>query len=363
MSWDWDWFEYVNKWNPGKTANLFALTPQKLKHVYNYLCLELEACDPLWQWAQLTQFVTVDERAKLKKDALLAETIRSAARMVSSLNKDIYEEEFPPPNEVLGTVINHIPELSIRKDVREYLEYVVNRFGLNPRPKLSLLVEGQTEEMAILKIFEEYYEVHPSILGIEIVVLTGVDLATGNKKDDRFSAIFRLLDYLHSNQTISFLILDNENYASKLKEAAKKVKSIHSQYRYVTRNDYIKIWRDSFEFDNFSCTEIASAFNAISKGRATFSVSDIRDCKENSNSGSALKQLYRVKCSYGLPKIEFNEELVKLMLSPQSNKKVSNREIVKVLDRVIKLANLNHFPVMKRIKDKNQRSKYLGKKV
>ena len=122
--------------------------------------------------------------------------------MLRLLYKDLYGDDLPHPNEVMGLVYNHFPELEVRNDVRRYLEFVSNRFGLNPQPRLSLFVEGRSEEIAVMRIFDEYFGVHPGVYGIEIVVLGGVDAATGNK-DDRFRAIMRLVDYLHDRQTFA----------------------------------------------------------------------------------------------------------------------------------------------------------------
>ncbi len=135
-----------------------------------------------------------------------------------------------------------------------------------------MIVEGPSEEKALETIFEEYLGAHPGKYGIEIIVLGGVDVGPG-WKEDRFRAIIRLLDYLHHHQTFTFLILDNERYARKLKAEAQKAKSIHSR-RYVTRPEYIKIWKRSFEFDNFSCTEIASVLTEMIGGQPRFASTD-----------------------------------------------------------------------------------------
>jgi len=359
---DWKWHQEARNWDPQKAASLFNLTPDKLRHAYEGLSIAQAYCDPLERWYQLTQFISVNQRNKLKGTALRAETIRSGALMLGLLYKDLYDEELKHPNEITGTVITHIPELSVRKDSRRYLEFVVNGYGLNPQPKLCLILEGQSEEAAVVIIFEKYFGVHQGKFGIEIIVLGGVDVATGSKKEDRFRAIFRLMDYLHHHQTITFLILDNENYAKKLKKEAHKAKSIHSNSRYVTRPDYIKIWKDSFEFDNFSCSEIVSALNKLSKGYATFKIKEISICKKSPNPGVSLKNLFREKTNYGLEKIKLAELLVEAMLSPTSRRKIINRPIIKVLTRVTNLSSRNPFPTMRETWEKNQASTYLGKK-
>ena len=359
---DRDWDQVERCWDPKRTEKLYGLTPEKLRHAYEGLAVAQAHCDPLEHWYQLTQFISLREREILKGDALRSETIRAGAHMLRLLHKELYEEELPPPNEVTGTIINHFPELEIRRDVRRHLEFVANRFGVNPQPRLSLIVEGQSEKAAVIQIFEEYYGAHPGIYGIEIIALGGVDNATGNRKEDRFRAIFRLIDYLHHHQTFTFLILDNENYAYRLKQEARKAKSIHSDRRYVTRPEYIRIWQDSFEFDNFSCTEIAAALNKLAQGKATFTVRDVTYVKSQDNPGSALVKLYRCKTSHGLRKVELSKILVRNMMSSATRRKVESRPIIKTLDRVRRIAAQNPLPATQRVWEINQASKYLGKK-
>jgi len=221
---NWDWRREAADWDPKKAEALFNLTPEKLAHAYRGLASAQAFCDPLEHWYQLTQFVAVHERDRLKGDALLADTLRSGAHMLRLLHKDLYGEELPHPNETFGTVITHVPELSVREDPRRFLEFVVNRYRLNPQPSLALILEGKSERVALSKIFAEYYGAHPGTFGVEFLVLGGVDNATGSKKEDRFRAILRLVDYLHHHQIFAFLILDNENYAKRLKKEASKAK-------------------------------------------------------------------------------------------------------------------------------------------
>ena len=359
---NWDWWEEVRRWDSHKTEKLYGLTPEKLRHAYETLAREQSRCDPIEPWYQLTQFISLHERERLKDDALRAETLRAGAHMLRLLYQDLYEEELPHPNEVAGTVINHIPELEVRHDTRRYLEFVTNRFGINPQPRLSLIVEGESEEAAITQIFEEYYGLHPGTLGIEIIVLGSVNNATGNKKQDRFTAILRLIDYLHHHQTFAFLLLDDENYASDLKKEAKKRISILSDSRYVTRPEYIRIWKDSFEFDNFSCAEIANALNELAQGYATFTNKEVLNVKKQNNPGSELKKLYRNKSDYDLQKIKLSEILVRNMMLPSAKRKIENRPIIEFLNKVEIFAARNHLPTTHRLWEINQGSKYLGKK-
>ena len=198
----------------------------------------------------------------MKGDALRAETLRSGAHMLRLLYKDLYDEELPHPNEVTGKIITPIPELETRKDTRRYLELVVNRYDLNPQPTVSLILEGASENLAVGAIFEQYFGAHPGKYGIEIIVLGGVDVATG-AKEDRFRAVIRLIDYLHYHQTFTFLILDNERYARKLRAEAQKAKSIHGRaLRHAPRihqglEKFLRV-RQLFMCRDCECTKRAS---------------------------------------------------------------------------------------------------------
>ena len=359
---DWDWRTEARLWDPKETELLYELTPQKLDHAYRRLAMDQAHCDPMEPWYQLTQFISIHERGKLKGDALRAETIRAGAQMLRLLYVDLYGHELPHPNEVTRTIIRHEPELEAREDPRRHLELVANRFGVNPQPRLSLIVEGKSEEVAVKRIFTEYFGIHPGVCGIEIIALGGVGNATGGKKHDRFRAILRLIDYLHHHQTVAFLILDNENYARRLKEAAKGAKSIHAGRRYVTRTEYIRIWRKSFEFDNFSCTEIAAALTGLAEGGARFTVGEVVGVREAAEPGSALKKLYESKSKGGLKKVELAEVLVDTMMSARSRRRVENRPIVRVLERVERLAVRNHLPTTQLARDAYQESPFLARR-
>jgi hypothetical protein len=359
---NWDWQDYSRNWKPENAEKLFKLTPETLKQAYNGLAVSQDNCDPISNWYQLTQFISARERLKLKGDALYAEILRSAAHMLRMLYKDLYKDELPHPNEVTGTIIKPIPEQDVRLDTRRYLEFVVNRYKLNPQPKVTLFVEGQSEEAAVSMIFDKYFGAHPGKFSIEIINLEGVDTATGNKKDDRFRAILRLVDYLHHHQTLTFLILDNENYAKKLKNEAKKAKSKHHNKRYITRPEYIKIWQDCFEMDNFSCSEISDALNTLAKGHGNFSRPGVTDCKKSNNAGKALSDLYKKNTGFGLNKVELNKILAATMLIEKKGKKLTNRPIIQTLERVAKLAIRNPLPTMQESWETNQSSKYLAKK-
>jgi hypothetical protein len=358
---NWKWREYARAWQPKLAEQKFDLNPERLRHAYESLARQQAWNDPLEKWYQLMAFVSPRQRAKLKGAALAADTMRSGAAMLGLLYKDLYGTELPGPNETTGTILTHMPELEVRTDARRHLELVVNQFDLNPRPKLTLFLEGQSEEVVVKAIFERYFGAPHGTHEIEIIMLGGVDNATGGK-EDRYRAVLRLVDYLHYNQTFTFLILDNENYARRLKKAASKHKSVLHNKRFATRVEYIKVWKTSFEFDNFSASEIAGALNKISSKGSVFTTSDIQTCRKEQNPGSELSKLYKSRIGRGLNKPDLSLQLVETMFSETCRRKIQSRPLIKVLERVAKLAARNPFPVMDEVWEQNQVSSFLGKR-
>ena len=357
---NWDWYGEVGEWQPKKIEKLYRLTEDKLSHAYRQLAATQADYDPLENWYDLTQFVSVRQRQRLKGRALLAETLKAGAFMLRNLYRDLYGEKLPIPNEVTRTILRPIPELEVRHDVRRHLEFVANRYELNPQPRLSLILEGRSEELAVTHIFQEYFGSYPGTYGIEITNIRGVDSATGAKRD-KYRAIMRLVDYLHSHQTLVFLVLDNENHAKYLKREAEKMRSIHHEARNVTRHDYVKIWKQTFEFDNFSCTEIAKALNQLDGDQYPFSPTDLTKARDSQNAGAALKKLYEKRAkNRRLDKVKLAEILVGNMLLQRTGRRIENRPIIMTLKRVIRLAAKNKLPMTQESSDLYQESNLFG---
>jgi hypothetical protein len=356
---DGEWHDFARAWAPAPVAALFSLTKSNLRNMYQHIAVAQAMCDPLENWHQLVYFVAVDLKKRLKGDALHAETTRSAALMLRMLYRDLFKEELPIPNEVAGEIFIHQPELEVRKDTRRFLEFVANRFHVNPQPLVALFVEGETEKRAIELIFGRYLGSHLGKYGIELIVLGGVDNATGSK-EDRFRAIFRLIDYLHHHQTLTYLLLDNERFARKLHAEAQSAMSIHNAERLVTRPDHIQLWDRSFEFDNFTTEELARALSALAVGKVPFTVPELERCKADAEPGAALKKLYRDRTGGNPDKMALTDLLIDAMLDPANAIQVADRPIVKTLDKIARLAARNPLPTRQELWQTNQRSEFLG---
>lgn len=135
--------------------------------------------------------------------------------------------------------------------------------------------------------------------------------------------------------------------------------------RMLTCDEYINLWTDSIEFDNFSDEEIAHALTRVSEDRYTFDPTAVTDARqEKAKSGNPLNALYEMKLAYKLNKIALLHELCSTLIAHGLYPVESdNRPVVRLLHRAIELAEMNHQPVTTDLWERNQESGYFGPPV
>lgn len=350
---DWDWSQFRRSWDPSFLVAPFSMDEMSLKRIHENIVLTMRSFDPLWAWSDLVRFVNQDNRDKLQGDALCAESYRQSAAMLRLLYRDLFGTDFDPPGDTSIWLRSHLADLPALDDRRERLRYVVNEYGLNPQPKAVLLVEGESEVAFISRYVQLTFGSHFANLGIDIVNLRGVGNATGNKASDKFGAIFRLVDYLHEQQTLCFIMLDNEGQAKNLKKAAKDRASIFQHRSRVMPQSHIRIWDRDFEFDNFNDCELAKALSEIADG-TEFLPEQVEKARSECKSG-VLPELFRRRTGVELNKPSLAQHLAGIAATLGSASKP--RPVTEFLDQVYEAAVMNPFPVDREVWLENQ--KYL----
>lgn len=358
---DWEWQDYARTWTPDETTALFQLNQTDSANIESQLSAEQRMTNPLDSWRALTRFVALTERKRLKGDALMAETLSEMAEMHRLFHQLAFGVALPDPNET-GFPRGGPAPPPVADDPYRALEWVTNRFHLNPKPKLVLIVEGQTEEAVIPVIFERWFGAPAARYGIQLRNMHGVGNATGTKRD-RQSALWRLVDFLHAQQTIALVVLDREGLAGpNIAKGLAGAISIHFPDRKVTRKEYIKLWNRCFELDNFSDSEIAAAMVAVSGG-VGFKGSDIKPCRQAQPSKTkavTVETVYQGRTGHSLNKVALASQLVERMFDPACKRKPANRPIVRFLSFAASRAALNHQPTNFERWEYNQRSGWFG---
>jgi hypothetical protein len=356
----WEWEDYARGWTADETVATFQIEPKSSANIESQLSAEQSMANPIDAWRGLTRFIAMDQRKRLKGEALLAETLGEMADMHRRFHHLAFGEALPDPNE-RGFPRAAKPPVSAADDPYQALEWVTNQFHLNPKPKLVLIVEGQTEEAVIPDIFERWFGATPARYGIQIRNLHGVGNATGTKRDG-MSALWRLVDFLHAQQTITLVLLDHEGLAGKnVGKGLRNAPSIHFTDRRVTRREYVKLWNRCFELDNFSNSEIAAAMSALS--RVAFRGADLAPCRPSRASKAKpvpLDAVYQARTGHSLNKVALSQRLVDLMFDLATKRSPETRPIIRFLELAASRAALNHQPTTAEIWEENQRSGYLG---
>lgn len=364
---DWNWNEYCYNWNAEIVLKQLGLTVAELKELHNSMSTKASSIDPLEEWKPLVNFVSLEKRKRLKGDALLAQTFYSMEHMIRLFHEEITHEKLNPAGEPLNRVGSNIYGKDIEKDELKYLQYVVNDYHLNPNPKLILIVEGEGEYQAFPRLSQELLGYPFPRLGIKIFHTGGISGFTGTKKLDHYSAFERFIDYHHQNQTIVFIILDDEGRASQVRENLIRARSKLNPDRFLTNPTYVNLWDGkTIEFSNFTDEEIANAMTIISEKRYSFAASEIALCRhETSNQDKdTLSQLNKEKLAYGLEKPKLLKILFNNVLAHPENEHDASenpkRQVIKFLHDIIKLASKNHQPISSEIWRNNQDSGYFG---
>ncbi|MDQ2805654.1 MAG: hypothetical protein M3Z04_01845, partial [Chloroflexota bacterium] len=358
---NWDWHEYSRQWNAGDIFRDLDLSADELKDVHKLTIYAARTVDPLFNWYDLVSFIDVGEKDNLRNEALLAQTLYSMGYMIRLFHREITGEELPSPDKITGMRRDQAEEKQL--DELQQLEFLVNNYNLNPRPKMILVVEGVGEKEQYPRLAEDLFGVSLPRMGIFIMNLQGIDNFTGGKRKDKYGALEKLIDYYHFQQTLVFVSLDQESRVHHVKESLVVKPSIFYPQRFTTKDEYIHLWNSSVEFDNFCFDEIAQAMTAVAEGRYTFQAQEIKDCRIRYK-GDPLSKLYEAQFGYSLPKPELLQVLFGYAVdSPEMECEDGvkrTRPIVAVLERVITLASQNHQPVSYELWEQNQESGFFG---
>jgi hypothetical protein len=363
------WEEYCRKWDTKAVLTNIGISTEKLRHLQERVAIDARFADPLEHWYGLISFVSVDQKGKLKDEALLAQTLYSMEHMLRLFYEDITGEKLRAPDELQERWKDRFYGHGVTENEMLYLEFLTNQYHLNPRPNLILVVEGDGEAGQFPRLAKELLGYSFSRLGIEVVNIQGVDNFTGEKRGstkDKYGALERFIDAYHHRQTIVFIVLDNEKRVDNIRKKLTKAPSKYYPKRKVTKNEYIRVWDKNIEFDNFSHDEIAGAMTILSEYAYSFQPGEIADCESGSTpkKRDTLSKLFEEKLNLGLEKPKLLELLFQFIISNPEKEFESTgkgkRPVVQLLQKISKLAARNYQPITLRSWKEAQESGYLG---
>ena len=206
-----EWESYRKEWNPKEILLLLNISKDDISNACRDIHLEAHHIDPLENWRALVKHIAINEKEKLKDKALLANVFYSMEEMLKLFYKDVTGNSISYnflTNEDWG-------KRSYGEDTIEntylYLEFLCNKYEINPRPKLILFVEGEGEHEQIPRIALKILGHNFLKLGIQIENLEGVSNFTG-KKDEFGGKLLKLIEYFHKKPALLFMCRVMDSY-------------------------------------------------------------------------------------------------------------------------------------------------------
>jgi hypothetical protein len=333
-----DWPKFRREWKAVDYIKALGIDTEVIGHCWQSVISQRAYLDPLHNWRDLVDFIRSSQKERLRGHALLCQTWATMAKMLNLFHRDLtgaanYEFDDAPEDKELfygKGVLNN--------DIR-FLEFLSNRYGLNPRPKLILVVEGDGEEQEFPRLAESLLPPSFSRLRIAVMNIKGIG---------EMGKLTRLIDHYHSLQTIVFATLDNENNSKALRSTIARTASLWNPKKSITKEEYIHIWHTNVEFDNFTDEELAQSMTATSEGRVEFTPEDIAICRHKFGQGrDPLSALFEERLNYGLPKRTLLKLLFDIAIERpemECNEERTPRPILDVITSVQRLALRNHQP-------------------
>ncbi len=356
---NWDWGKYCRKWDAKVELSRTGIDEEGIKKYQEIMSMRARSCDPIEDWYDLVQFVSLEKKKRLKREALLAQTFYCMEKMLRVFYKGITDDELSEDFRSDSKWKERVYGKGIPDTNMAFLEYLTNQFHLNPRPKLILIVEGRSEYEQIPRLAKEIGHSFDT-LGIRIELLEGIGNFTSGK-------IERFIDHYHNLQTVVYLMLDNENNARHYRSKILKRKTRYPEAnRFITTEDYIFLWDSCFEFDNFSDTEIADALSSFIH-KCSFTAHNIAECRTAfGKQRDPISSLIELKIGISLNKPLLAKQLVDNLVMNLDKEfiagKPERKVIIKIM-QIIKLASRNYQPHSYELWKQNQESGYLGKKI
>ena len=362
------WYDLKRKIIPKEIVSALGLKAEEIKDYRGLIGGYGLSIDPLNNWYDLVKYIKYAKRQKLKGKALLAQDFYIISDMLALLLKDLTDEKQLETGSISDTMQGRGKEGAYGKELnyvdRDILIMFLREYGINPRPRLVLIVEGYTEGIAF-PIIANAMGIPLESYDIQIINIRGVD------KDPREFIIdyatpdvypFDNKYYIHPERTKVFLNFDNEgNKGSWIKKLIEKpdeeIEKLMKEVVSIIKNKGVNIsanieemikehtvkyyfWNKSFEYDNITDDkELSSELNKYGEKHGyQFNITseDIKECRaKNRNLGKFVEE----KTGTDLGKREFGEQIGNFIakeIKERTNRFENQRPIEEVLNQIIR---------------------------
>lgn len=331
------WHKWMTKkFSARKLVQQYGISASDVWVMYQEIADHAYRTDPLAQWYDLTRIIKHYRIDELKGKPLTAQFYYRISRLLSRLYYDITKNTLDEPDITPSTLYGQW-KTKVYSDPFDYATKKTQRgiirfFVQEPTARIFLLVEGDTEQKIIEKIFDNLY-VRMEDDGIAMLNCEGV----GNIDKQKLDHIIKMAN---QDEISVYVLADNEAKSRrKVKEIEEKVHTDFGSH----------IWKKSFEEDNFGRRKVIALINSyLSNHNKNLTDDEIMQQQQNGAAlVNAIEKAYRNKYRESMwsvirkTKPDISLELFAPRLKKISYRKKSGKpsEIEKVLDKVFKMVS------------------------
>ena len=247
------WVKWKTKtFSPKKLIESLGLSVNEVEELYKQVALDAHFIDPLERWYDLTRIMRPSVLKKLKGKSLTAQFYYDMSRMLSFLYYDLTKKILWEPDtyfdgrngEWKKDIYSDPFDYATRKTQRGIIRYFVR----DPTTRIFLLIEGETEEKVIERIFEKL-QVSMKDDGINVINCKGL----GNMDAQKLEGIIQTAN--QDNISV-YALADNEG---------KSIRKVEKIKKRITTDFASHIWKKSFEEDNFGRRKVVGLVNSYLK--------------------------------------------------------------------------------------------------
>lgn len=169
-----EWDEYRTGYDPMAVADLLEVTPEETLAFAEWLLHRAHKLDPTGDWSRLIRRAPERGWKSLTGDALVALDHRLAAEVLLLFYEDLAERNAAPPLPQLPRLAWHPLFERISDQGDEQLDSLLAHLGVSPHPGVVLVVEGETEELLVPRVFD-HLELRRTPDLVRVLCMRGAD--------------------------------------------------------------------------------------------------------------------------------------------------------------------------------------------
>jgi hypothetical protein len=149
-----EWDEFRTYYDPVAMLSTLGVVPEEVQAFAEWLLHRAHTVDPTGDWSRLIRRAPDRGWKTLTGDALIALDHRLAAEVLLLFYEDLAQRNAAPPLPELPRMAWHPLFERISDQGDEELDSLLAHLGVSPHPGVVLVVEGETEELLVPRVFD-----------------------------------------------------------------------------------------------------------------------------------------------------------------------------------------------------------------